>query len=585
MASSVVLVHAPLEMDSTLKTAPPLGLLYLAAVLRDNGFRVAFFDLHYERTSWADVEAAVASSAPCLVGFSCSTNNQHRVLHLSDRLLERFPQATVVLGGPHVTQRWEPFIGERRMVIRDEGEWAMLRLAECVLRNNGALAEVPGLAYRRDGRVETNPLSLGPFEDIDAVPFPDYGLLADKHFYIPSIITARGCPFRCFFCCASNLFRRHQKRSAANVEEELRALKDFYDGEIRYLAFLDDTFTASEQRILELCDVIDRVFPDKSRFSFCCEARVDVLASRPALIERMRRSGLAGMQIGLESGDRAFLEAMNKHTRREEIESVVAHCEQYGVPYVAGNFIFGLPRQTLADIEREFEFARHLVSLAPKRVELTVKALMPYPGSEFGDHPEKYGLAVIDHDFAGGRIHANAFLENGLLSREEIESLCRRFRAVVGDFTLQQAAPLLSPRDCKSLVALTAETSQHSFVISRLSCFAHVAKLVLLRRRHDHRFLCEIDEPRWPDCAPTAIPENVATPHNGGWMINRGSPFEFGLGADEMEYYRYFVGKLTFDEIAARVAGARGVAKEQTYRECLTTYGECEDSLAAIALQ
>lgn len=584
MKSSVVLIHAPVEMDSTLKTAPPLGLLYLAAVLRTHGFQVELFDLHHEKTAWEDVEAAVASAGACLAGFSCITNNLHRVMHLSGRLLERCPQATVVLGGPHVTQRWEPYVNSRRMVIRDEGEWAMVRLAACVLRGEGALSAVPGLVYQDNGRIQANPLSLGPYEDIDAIPFPDYGLLAEPRFYIPSVITARGCAHRCFFCSASKLFRKHQKRSATNVEQELQMLKALYGGEIRYLAFLDDTFTVSEQRLLELCDVIDRVFPDKARFSFCCEARVDVLARQPSLIERMKRSGLVGMQIGVESGDQAFLDAMNKHTRPGQIESVVAHCEQYGVPYVAGNFIFGLPRQTRADIERELGFARRLVSLAPARVELTVKALMPYPGTEYGDHPDKWGLRIVDEDFVTGRIHSASFLENGALSREEIEELCQRFRAVIGDFTLKQAAPLLSPQDCKALVALTAETSQPSFVLSRLLCFTHIAKLVLLRRRSDHRFLDEIEEAHWRDCAPVAIPENVASPCEDGYVINKGSPFEFNITANDMKYYRYFVGKLTFGEIAARSADIQGVPEKQAYEECLAAYGQCEDSLAAIAL-
>jgi len=333
-----------------------------------------------------------------------------------------------------------------------------------------------------------------------------------------------------------------------------------------------------------LCDVVDRVFPDKSRFSFCCEARVDVLARQPSLIARMKRAGLVGMQIGLESGDQRFLDAMNKHTSPADIVSVIRHCEEYDIPFVAGNFIFGLPHQTREDIEREIEYAKHLSSLAPRRLELTVKALMPYPGSEYGDHPEKWDLTVVDEDFATGRIHSASFLETDSLTRDEIEESCKLFRAVVGDFALQQAAPLMSPRECKAMVALAAETSQPSFVLSRLSCFAHIAKLVLLRRRHDYRFLCEIKENRWRECAPVAIPENVTSRCEDGYMINRGSPFEFVLNPREMLYYRYFVGKLSFGEITSRIAANEGISANRVYEECLAAYGECGDSLAAIAL-
>jgi len=83
MDRSVVLIHAPVDMDSTMKVPAPLGLLYLGAVLRGRGIPVCLFDFHYEGTSWAAIEATAGASERCLVGFSCSTNNVYRVLHLS----------------------------------------------------------------------------------------------------------------------------------------------------------------------------------------------------------------------------------------------------------------------------------------------------------------------------------------------------------------------------------------------------------------------------------------------------------------------------------------------------------------------
>jgi len=133
-------------------------------------------------------------------------------------------------------------------------------------------------------------------------------------------------------------------------------------------------------------------------------------------------------------------------------------------------------------------------------------------------------------------------------------------------------------------VVLTAETSQPSFVLSRLSCFTHIARLVLLRRRYDHRFLYEIEEGLWRECAPVAIPENITSRCEDGYVVNRGSPFEFLLKPQDMKYYRCFVGKLTFGEIAARVAMEEGTDVNQALEDCLSVYQECEDSLAAVAL-
>jgi len=582
MDRSVALIHAPVDMDSTMKVPAPLGLLYLGAVLRGRGIPVCLFDFHHEGTSWAAVEAAVGASERCLVGFSCRTNNVYRALHLSERLLARFANVTVVLGGPHVTHLWEPYVTGRRVVVRGEGEHPMLLLAQQVLEGEGSLQDIPGLAYCVGGEVRANPISLGPFEDVDAIAFPDYSLLPSGEFYLPAIATTRGCPYACFFCSEGH--RPYRARSAENVERELGALKEQYDGRVPYLAFNDDTFTVAPARVNEMCDVLDRVFPDKSRFGFCCEARADVLAHHPELIARLKEAGLVAMQIGIESGNQALLDAMNKRVRVDQIEAVVAHCNDADVPYIAGNFICGLPGQTREDVENEIAFAKRLADLAPERIELTMKPLMPYPGTEYRRNASKWGLSILDGDFVTGRTARASFVATAHLSKEQIEESCQRFMVEVGDYIMKQAAPRLSPQNTKELLILAAETSQRTFVVNRLCYFMHVGRLLMLRRREDHRFLLEIAEHLAPKCAPVAVAENAVAPSGEGVTVNRGSPLEFELTTEQMTYYRYFVGRLSFEEIARRTAGEKGVAEEQTFKECMDVYMECEDCLAAIIL-
>ena len=143
MDEQVVLINAPVDADSAMRGSPTLGMLYLGGVLKEQGIPVAFFDMHYEGESWADVEKAVAGAERCLVGFTCNSDNIHRVRLLSDRVLDRFPHASVALGGPHVTHVWEPYVTDRRFVVRGEGEYAMLLLTKHVLRDEGTLADIP----------------------------------------------------------------------------------------------------------------------------------------------------------------------------------------------------------------------------------------------------------------------------------------------------------------------------------------------------------------------------------------------------------------------------------------------------------
>src|SRR5512145_270703 len=118
----VFLVYAPaLVPEAGDVLDPPLGLVYLAAVLTQHGISVRIFDLQHHRTSWGALEDAIAATDRCLVGFTCYSNNIFRVLRLSDRLLGRFPGVPVVLGGPHVMHVWEPYLGPNRLVVRGEG--------------------------------------------------------------------------------------------------------------------------------------------------------------------------------------------------------------------------------------------------------------------------------------------------------------------------------------------------------------------------------------------------------------------------------------------------------------------------------
>ena len=583
MDRSVLLVNAPIAPDVA-SLSPPLGLLYLGSVLGAHSIPVKFFDLRHEETSWSSVEQAVSETDVCLAGFSCDSENIRRVLHLSDRLLKRFPHVTVVLGGPHVTHEWKPFVNDRRIVVRGEGEYSLLLLAKHILNGEGSIRRIPGIAYQRDGGICASSLFLGPYENVDAIPFPDYSLLPASGFYIPTVITSRGCKHSCYFCSEGATHRPYRPRSAGNVESELVALKDRHGDKLRYLAFNDDTFIVSSQRVHDMCDVIDRVFPDKSRFKFFCEGRVDVLAEHPDLLLRLKESGLVRLQIGIESGDQNMLDRMNKRIRVEQVECVVAACANAGITSVFGNFICGLPGQSQADIERDMAFAKRLADLAPDRIELGVSILVPHLGTEFRTNAVRWGLKIFDEDFVTGRMAETCFAVTEHLTKTDIERLRARFRDEIGDYILEKASPLLTPQKLKELLVLAAESSARSYVVKRFCQFLHFGRIYIMRSHEDYRFLYEVLPDAVSHCAPVSVIDNSVFPKNGGFVINRGSPFEFELTTEQMEYYQYFVGKLSFDEIAHHMAIHNGITFQHARETCEEVYLECEDCLAAITL-
>jgi hypothetical protein len=279
-----------------------------------------------------------------------------------------------------------------------------------------------------------------------------------------------------------------------------------------------------------------------------------------------------------------MLNRINKLIQVEQIEAVVSACKEADVTSIFGNFICGLPGQTEEDIERDIAFAKRLVDLAPERVELGMSILTPHVGTEFRINANKWGLFLRDEDFVTGRVSETCFAETPELSKEQMERLYQRFMGEVGDYILEKAAPFLTPRKMKELLILAAESSARAYVIMRLCRFLHVSRIYLLRSRYDYRFLFELPDDVAPKCAPVSIFENSVILSDGVNVINRGSPFEFELTEKQMGYYRCFVGKLSFEEIAQRMAAKNSIPWEQAFEECADVYLECEDCLAAITL-
>ena len=436
--NTIVLIYVPAFCSRAERLPPPLGLLYLGAALRGAGFAVRLFDFQDKRTLWEDVEDCIRASANPLIGITCDSDNKFRVLRISDEILLRFPNARVVLGGPHATYGGDSFVTGRRMLIRGEGEWPIVLLADYVLRGHGSLASIPQLVFEHEGEVASVPAAAGPFANVDSIPFPDYALLSSIEMYQPTMTTSRGCSYRCHFCSEGTAERGYRPRSIPEIERELVALRETYHGRLPGMAFADDTFTASPRRVLELCDVFDRVFPDKADFGFFCEGRVNVLGRHPELVSRLREAGMVRMQIGIEAGDQPTLDRINKRIRIEDIERVINACRKADVPAVHGAFICGLPGQTEADVMNEIEFAKRLVDLSDGRLETSMVALSALPGTEFCVNAGRWGLHLFDSEFASGGLLDGCFSETELLPKSEIIRLCRLFNSALDEYILEK---------------------------------------------------------------------------------------------------------------------------------------------------
>lgn len=366
-----ILLACPFREDTYRKVGfilPPLGIAYIAAVLRDNGHDVSIVDYNVtdEKTDFGKYD---------IVGISTDTSRYKSSLRLAKDAKDA--GCTVVMGGPHVSYRDEEVLrtGLCDFVVREEGEQTMLELAGAI--HTARAADVTGISYLTNGVLQRNP-ARGFMDNIDdLLPARD---LLDMHAYrrlemggrkMTSVLTSRGCPFACSFCCSTEFSgRRWRARSAVKVVDEVAEIVAHYG--YNGIAFLDDNFTLDPGRVVAICEGILQRGLD---VYWWCFSRADTLLKNEEMVARMAEAGCKYVFIGFESRHQKTLDSYNKKTTDRMGKDVVALLRRHRIS-VHGSFIIGAPHETPEMIRDTIGYAKEI---NPQAAQFTI--LTPYPGT------------------------------------------------------------------------------------------------------------------------------------------------------------------------------------------------------------
>jgi len=386
----VCLITPPYEsaVESTVGvSSPPLGLAYLASMLREN-HEVKIIDSNVLDYTMEDVRRELKDFYPDIVGITSTTPsilNAYSVARIAKEVRE---DCKVIMGGPHVSFVPRQTLEECRhidIIIRGEGERTLEELIDAIEREE-PLETMKGISFRDGDRIVDN--EPRPFiKNIDKIPFPSRDLLP-IHLYqangirYTTMMTSRGCPFRCCFCSSSRLFGGCWRgRSPENVLEELEIIYDEYN--IRNIEFIDDTFTLDRKRAERICDGIIRRGLD---ISWGASSRVDTLSRK--LVEKMRKAGCWILYLGIESGSQRILDAIGKRITIEQVKKAVKIVKEAGIQ-VLGSFILGFLQDTVETIKQTVNFAKSL-----KLDYAQFSILTPYPGTPIYDYAVKNNLLL-----------------------------------------------------------------------------------------------------------------------------------------------------------------------------------------------
>lgn len=383
---------------------PPYWCAVTAAWLRNQGVSVAIVDADGEGLTPEGTARRVAELSPLLACIvvaghhpSASTQTMPAAIRFSHALKESWGGRVAVTGlHPSVLPLRTLEETGADFVVVGEGFTTLRELVGAVRSKAADLSAVPGL-FRRDGdRVRSTPpppLQTGldhcmPLAAWDLLPMGRYRAHnwhcfddPDHRFPYAAIYTSLGCPYSCLFCCINAPFGKPgiRYRSPSAVVDELAHLHREYG--VRNVKISDELFIFDPSHHLPIVDGIARLGLSLNVWAY---ARIDGID--PSILPRLRKGGITWLALGIESGSGRVRQGARKGWKGDrDVRDVVRAIRDEGIR-VIGNFIFGLPDDTMETMEETLSLALEL-----KCEFVNFYCAMAYPGSKLYDLAVKEG--------------------------------------------------------------------------------------------------------------------------------------------------------------------------------------------------
>jgi radical SAM superfamily enzyme YgiQ (UPF0313 family) len=277
------------------------------------------------------------------------------------------------------------------MIAKREYDYTITEIANCLETKKG-FSGVKGIIYKNGKRViDTG--ERGLIKDLDKLPIPAYDLVDLKKFFevvflrfpTATVISSRGCPYRCVFCAFPNTIYSHEFRaqSPQRVLDEARYLQDEFG--VKEIRYDDDTFEVSSKRVFDICNLFRKEGID---MYWAPQCRPGLMTRK--LVTEMAKAGCVRILFGVESGDDKILKLINKGTTIAEIARGVKLCKNAGID-VLNCIIFGFMYDTMETMRKTLDFACKL------NAEFTQFSIAtPLPGTPYYDAVKSKGYLVSD---------------------------------------------------------------------------------------------------------------------------------------------------------------------------------------------
>ncbi len=379
---------------------PPLGLCYLASYIRKHvpNVEIKILDLLEDD----EVIRALAREKPEFIGISAVSQNYYRAVELGGKIKRAAPNSLLIIGGVHITVSPASFNNSPfDLGVRGEGEIPTRKFFELFNKENkinlSKLSKIPGFLIRRGEEIIDTGLSE-QVKNLDDIPLPARDLLDMDFYRLPrfsietldangAIITSRGCPYACKFCCSSAFWGRTIRfHSAERVVQEIKLLYKKYG--YKLICIYDDLFSVNKERLRQIVSLLEKEGL-LGKIEFDALARANCFDDEIAQL--FKKMGITTITFGFETGSPKILSYLKgNNVKIEEGIRALNIARRYGLR-AGGFFMVGAPTETIEDIKQTYDFIKR-----NKPDNAIIFQLTAFPGTECWDYAVKNNIMKED---------------------------------------------------------------------------------------------------------------------------------------------------------------------------------------------
>lgn len=343
-------------------TYPPIGLLYIAGSLELDDHDIIILDLNVEKNQKEKIKSLVNSVDA--VGISIHNNytpyDSYNKDFIANYIKEIDNEIPIIIGGPYCKLLGKDSlknINSADICVISDGEFIINEIANSI-QNQKSLKEIHGIYFWEKGKIVAGK-KKELIKNIDKLPLParhlvkkyDYGKLGNYRIFkhpLTTVITSRGCPYKCKFCINRMLDNEeYRQRSVNNVLNEINSL----NGEYKTIMIGDNSFLSDKKHSEK---ILDGIIKNNLNFDILIGGtRVDSYNNN--LYKKMKRAGVKYISFGIESGNQKVLDYYNKGTILSQIIKAIEMADNFGF-FTVGTVILGAPFETLNDINKTVNF-------------------------------------------------------------------------------------------------------------------------------------------------------------------------------------------------------------------------------------